>query len=134
MQTGRGELIQDQLRRLGGTPDALADAFGLLTVLTKSAAEQVQPLSEGVMGVLVLEHQMRDRLFIRLLAQARNESGVADLMRRLEAAHSETIQWIRLRLAEWLRVVRRSWRPPPRRRPLGPSRDWPRCRPARVRT
>lgn len=97
----RGELIQDQLRRLGGTPDALADAFGLLTVLTKSAAEQVQPLSEGLLGDLALEHQLRDRVvFIRVLAEARNVSGVADLMRRLEAAHTETIEWIRLRLAE----------------------------------
>ena len=97
----RAELIQDQLRRLGGTPDALADALGFLTVLTKSAAERVQPLSEGLLGDLALEHQLRDRVvFIRVLAQAGNASGVADLMRRLEAAHTERIEWIRLRLAE----------------------------------
>ena len=97
----RAELIQDQLRRLGGTPDALADALGFLTVLTKSAAERVQPLSEGLLGDLALEHQLRDRVvFIRVLAEAGNASGVADLMRQLEAAHTERIEWIRLRLAE----------------------------------
>jgi bacterioferritin (cytochrome b1) len=97
----RAARIQDALRRLGGTPDVFADTVGRVTALTKATAEQVQPFSEGLLGDLTLEHQLRDRvLFTRVLAEAQDEPQVVKLMTELEAAHSETIAWIRARLAE----------------------------------
>ena len=97
----RAERIQDALRRLGGTPDVLGDTVGRFTALTKATAEQAQPFSEGLLGDLALEHQLRDRvLFTRVLAEAHDETQVVALMTELESAHSETIEWIRVRLAE----------------------------------
>jgi bacterioferritin (cytochrome b1) len=97
----RAARIQVTLRRLGGTPDLLADTVGRVTALTKATAEQVQPFSEGLLGDLALEHQLRDRvLFTRVLAEAQEETQVVALMTELERAHSETIEWIRVRLAE----------------------------------
>ena len=97
----RAARIQDALRRLGGTPGVLGDTVGRLTALTKATAEQAQPFSEGLLGDLALEHQLRDRvLFTRVLAEAQDETEVVALMTELESAHSETIEWIRVRLAE----------------------------------
>jgi bacterioferritin (cytochrome b1) len=97
----RAARIQDALRRLGGTPDLLGDTFGRVAALTKATAEQAQPFSEGLLGDLALEHQLRDRvLFTRVLAEAQEETKVVALMTELESAHSETIEWIRVRLAE----------------------------------
>jgi bacterioferritin (cytochrome b1) len=97
----RSARIQEALRRLGGTPDVLGDTVGRFTALTKATAEQAQPFSEGLLGDLALEHQLRDRvLFTRVLAEAQDETQVVALMTELESAHSETIEWIRVRLAE----------------------------------
>lgn len=97
----RAARIQDALRRLGGTPDVLGDTVGRFMALTKATAEQAQPFSEGLLGDLALEHQLRDRvLFTRVLAEAQDETQVVALMTELESAHSETIEWIRVRLAE----------------------------------
>lgn len=97
----RASRIQDTLRRLGGTPDVLAGTVGRVTALTKATAEQVQPFSEGLLGDLALEHQLRDRvIFTRVLAEAQEADEVVALMNELESAHSETIEWIRVRLAE----------------------------------
>lgn len=97
----RGARIQDALRRLGGAPDLFGDTVGRVTALTKVTAEQVQPFSEGLLGDLALEHQLRDRVvFARVLAEAQDESDIVDLMHDLEEAHTETIEWIRVRLAE----------------------------------
>lgn len=93
--------IQEELRRLGGTPDVVGDAVGRVVALTKASTEQFQPFSEGLLGDLALEHQLRDRvIFTRVLAEAQDESTVVTLMNDLEAAHTETIEWIRVRLAE----------------------------------
>jgi hypothetical protein len=93
--------IQDELRRIGGTPDVVGDAVGRVVALTKATTEQLQPFSEGLLGDLALEHQLRDRvIFTRVLAEAQDAPTVADLMDDLEAAHTETIEWIRVRLAE----------------------------------
>jgi bacterioferritin (cytochrome b1) len=97
----RSTRIQKALRQLGGTPDVFGDTLGRVTALTKVTTEQAQPLSEGLLGDLALEHQLRDRVvFTRVLAESQDESKVADLMADLEDAHTETIEWIRLRLAE----------------------------------
>ncbi|HYP03060.1 MAG TPA: hypothetical protein VER57_00770, partial [Cyanobium sp.] len=97
----RAEQLQGQLRRLGGTPDLLADVVGYFTALTKGAAEQAAPFSEALLGDLALEHQLRDRvLFTRVLAEAGGHRQLVELLRQLEADHTETIEWIRVRLAE----------------------------------
>jgi hypothetical protein len=97
----RAARIQETFRRLGGTPDVFGDAIGRVAALTKVTTEQVQPFSEGLLGDLGLEHQLRDRVvFVRVLAEAQDEPAVVDLMRGLEEAHTETIEWIRVRLAE----------------------------------
>ncbi len=97
----RAEQIQAALRRLGGTPDVVSDVVGYVTAVSKSAAEQAAPLSEGLLNDLALEHQLRDRVvFTRVLAEAQNDTALVALMRQLEAAHVETIEWIRVRLAE----------------------------------
>ncbi len=98
---GRAARIQDALRRLGGTPDVVGDAVGRVIALTKAATEQVQPFSDGLLGDLALEHQLRDRvIFTRVLAEAGDEPWLVALMDQLERAHTETIEWIRVRLAE----------------------------------
>lgn len=97
----RAARIQDTLRRLGGTPDVFGDTVGRVAALTKVTADQVAPFSEGLLSDLGLEHQLRDRvLFTRVLAEAQDETDVVTLMTDLEAAHTETIEWIRVRLAE----------------------------------
>ncbi len=93
--------LQDALRALGGTPDVVGDVVGRAFALTKATTEQLQPFSEGLLGDLALEHQLRDRaVFARVLAEAHDELEVAALMRDLESAHTETIEWIAIRLAE----------------------------------
>lgn len=97
----RAERLQATLRSLGGTPDVLAEAVGRVTALAKVAAEQAQPFSEALLGDLAMEHQLRDRVvFARVLAEANQETAVADMMVQLERAHTETIEWITVRLAE----------------------------------
>jgi len=97
----RSRRIQAAIRRLGGVPDVFADAVGRVTALTKATFEQVQPFSEGLLGDLALEHQLRDRaVFTRVLAEAQNQPTVVALMTQLEQAHTETIEWITVRLAE----------------------------------
>lgn len=97
----RAARLQDALRRLGGAPDVFAGTVGRVAALTKVTAEQVQPFSEGLLSDLALEHQLRDRVvFTRVLAEALDESDIVDLMHDLEEAHTETVEWIRVRLAE----------------------------------
>jgi bacterioferritin (cytochrome b1) len=97
----RAARLQDALRQLGGAPDVLATTVGRVAALTKVTAEQVQPFSEGLLSDLGLEHQLLDRVvFTRVLAEALDESDIVDLMHDLEEAHTETIEWIRVRLAE----------------------------------
>lgn len=97
----RARRIQSTIRRLGGIPDVFADAVGRVTAMTKATFEQVQPLSEGLLSDLTLEHQLRDRaVFTRIMAEAQNQSAVVSLMQQLEQAHAETIEWITIRLAE----------------------------------
>lgn len=97
----RSARIQATIRRLGGAPDVLADAVGRMAALTKATFEQGQPFSEGLLGDLALEHQLRDRaVFTRVLAEAQNQPAVVTLMNQLEKSHTETIEWITVRLGE----------------------------------
>lgn len=97
----RAARVQAAIRSLGGVPDVVADAVGRVAAITKATLEQAQPFSEGLLGDLALEHQLRDRaVFTRVLAEAQNEPTVVALMHQIEAAHAETIAWITIRLAE----------------------------------
>jgi len=97
----RATQIQATIRRLGGAPEVFADAVGRVAAMTKATLEQGQPFSEGLLGDLALEHQLRDRaVFTRVLAEAQDEPSVVTLMRTLEQAHTDTIEWIVVRLAE----------------------------------
>lgn len=97
----RAARLQAAIRRLGGVPDVFADAVGRVAALTKATVEQGQPFSEGLLGDLALEHQLRDRaVFTRVLAEAQDERAVVELMDDLELAHTRTIEWITVRLGE----------------------------------
>lgn len=97
----RAGKLQTAIRRLGGVPDVVSDAVGRVAAITKSTLEQGQPLSEGLLSDLALEHQLHDRAtFARVLAEAQSQSSVAALMSQLEDDHKQTIAWITVRLAE----------------------------------
>ncbi len=57
--------------------------------------EQAQPLDEALLGDLALEHQLRDRArYVAELAGAADQPAVHELAVDLEAAHTETVEWL----------------------------------------
>ena len=63
--------------------------------------EQAQPLPEAILGDLALEHQLLDRArYLKVLAEAADLSSVKRLAERLESAHSATVEWLTVVLAE----------------------------------
>jgi len=97
----RAAQLRDAIRTLGGIPDVLGIALGRVGALAKTQFEQGQLLTDALLGDLQLEHQLRDRAaFVRMLAETAGKRELARLGERLESAHTETIDWIRTRLAE----------------------------------
>lgn len=97
----RADQIRAAIRNLGGVPDVVGVAFGRLGALAKTQFEQGQTLTDALLGDLQLEHQLRDRAqLIRMLAETAGKREVVRLAKRLEGAHTETVEWIRTRLAE----------------------------------
>ena len=97
----RAQQIQTAIRNLGGIPDVLGVALGRVGALAKTQFEQGQTLSDALLGDLQLEHQLRDRAaLVRMLAETAGKRELVRLGDRLEKAHTETIDWIRTRLAE----------------------------------
>lgn len=97
----RAGRLQTAIRSLGGVPDVVSDAVGRVAAMTKTAFEQGQPLSEALLSDLALEHQLHDRaMFARVLAESLGRTRLVALLRQLEEAHIETIEWINVRLAE----------------------------------
>ncbi len=97
----RSREITEQLRALGGAPDVLAPVLGRFTAIAKSGIEQAQPFSEAILGDLALEHQLLDRShYLKVLAEAANLASVKRLAERLEVAHSATVEWLTVVLAE----------------------------------
>ena len=97
----RAAQIRDAIRDLGGIPDILGIALGRVGALAKTQFEQGQLLTDALLGDLQLEHQLRDRAaFVRMLAETAGKRELARLAERLEKSHTETIDWIRTRLAE----------------------------------
>lgn len=97
----RAQQIRTAIRNLGGVPDVLGVAAGRVGALAKTQLEQGQTLTDALLGDLQLEHQLRDRAqLVRMLAEHTGKRDVARLAQRLERAHTETVEWIRTRLAE----------------------------------
>jgi len=97
----RATQIVQAIRKLGGVPDVLGVAFGRFSAVAKTQFEQGQTLTDALLGDLQLEHQLRDRAeLVRMLAETAGRKELVRLGQRLESAHTETIGWIRTRLAE----------------------------------
>lgn len=98
----RRDRLVDAVRSLGGAPDLLGAALGKVgTVARTQTVDQMLTVPQALMADLALEHQLRDRArFARVLAETLDETSVVRLLERIEAAHTETVEWIEVRLAE----------------------------------
>jgi hypothetical protein len=97
----RTEAITRTLRDLGGVPDVVTPALGRLGAIVKATVEQAGPLDEALLGDLALEHQLRDRAtYLKVLAETAELPRVARLAERLVTAHTATVEWLTVVLAE----------------------------------
>jgi ferritin-like metal-binding protein YciE len=97
----RTRLIAEQLRRLGGVPDVVTPAIGRLSAAIKAFFEHGEPLDEALLQDLLLEHQLLDRAtYLKALAESAGETKVRQLAERLIEAHSATVEWLTVVLAE----------------------------------
>ncbi|GGF36760.1 ferritin-like domain-containing protein [Williamsia phyllosphaerae] len=97
----RAVAIDEALRGLGGLPALISPLVGRTAALGKTFIEQAQPLDEALLGDLALERQLLDRSrYIKALATAANESDVVALADRLITAHTATVEWLTIVLAE----------------------------------
>src|SRR4051812_14162068 len=97
----RTTAIAGQLRELAGVGDVLAPALGRLTALLKGTLEQAGPIDEALLQDLQLEHQLLDRAtYLKVLAEAADQPKVRALAERLITAHSATVEWLTVVLAE----------------------------------
>ena len=99
--TERAAAITEQLRALAGVGDVVAPALGRLTALVKGTVEQAAPIDEALLTDLQLEHQLVDRAtYLMVLARTAGLTDVEQLAERLVAAHSATVEWLTVVLAE----------------------------------
>ena len=97
----RARAITDELRALGGVPDVVTPALGRLGAVLKAAFEQGAPLEEALLQDLSLEHQLLDRAtYLKVLAETAKQPKVQALAERLITAHSATVEWLTVVLAE----------------------------------
>lgn len=97
----RTRLITEQLRALGGVPDLVTPAIGRLSAVLKATVEQAAPLEEALLTDLQLEHQLLDRAtYVKVLAQQAGLPRVERLAEQLVTAHSATVEWLTVVLAE----------------------------------
>src|SRR4051812_6782827 len=97
----RTTAISEQLRALGGVADVVTPAVGRLAALVKGTVEQAGPIDEALLGDLQLEHQLLDRAtYLKVLAQVAKEPEAERLAERLITAHSATVEWLTVVLAE----------------------------------
>jgi len=95
----RTGLLLQALRELGGVPDVVTPALGRLTALVKTGLEQ--PLDEALLQDLALEHELRDRArYLKVLAETAGLPRIAKLADRLVTAHTATVEWLTVVLAE----------------------------------
>jgi hypothetical protein len=97
----RAALLQNALRDLGGVPDVVRPVLGRLGAMVKTPLEQTDPLDEALLQDLALEHQLLDRArYLKALAETAEETSVHQLAERLITAHTETVDWLTVVLAE----------------------------------
>ncbi|MCZ2820984.1 ferritin-like domain-containing protein [Modestobacter sp. VKM Ac-2977] len=97
----RRTAIADQLRELGGVTDVVTPVLGRLGALVKGTLEQAEPIDEALLQDLQLEHQLLDRAtYLKVLADTAGQSEVQALAERLVTAHSATVEWLTVVLAE----------------------------------
>jgi hypothetical protein len=97
----RTTAITEQLRELVGVGDVVTPALGRLAALVKGALEQAEPIDEALLQDLQLEHQLLDRAtYLKVLAEAADQPKVKALAERLIKAHSATVEWLTVVLAE----------------------------------
>jgi hypothetical protein len=97
----RALLITDQLRALGGVPDVVTPAIGRAGAVLKATFEQAAPLEEALLTDLQLEHQLLDRAtYLKVLADKAGETKVRQLAEKLIDAHTATVEWLTVVLAE----------------------------------
>jgi hypothetical protein len=97
----RSLLITEQLRALGGVPDVVTPVVGRASAILKATFEQAAPLEEALLTDLQLEHQLLDRAtYVKVLAEKAGETKVRQLAEKLITAHTATVEWLTVVLAE----------------------------------
>ena len=93
--------ITDALRSLGGVPDVVTPAIGRLNAILKATFEQAAPIEEALLTDLTLEHQLLDRAtYLKVLADQAGETKTRQLAEKLVGAHTATVEWLTVVLAE----------------------------------
>jgi hypothetical protein len=93
--------ITEQLRAIGGVPDVVTPAIGRASAVLKAAFEQAAPFEEALFTDLQLEHQLLDRAtYLKVLAEHHDEAAVRRLAEKLIDAHTATVEWLTVVLAE----------------------------------
>lgn len=97
----RAQAIATELRRLGDVTDVVSPAVGRIGALVKGTLDQAGPVDEALLGDLALEHQLADRArYLRSVAVAAKDARVEKLADRLLEAHTATVEWLTVVLAE----------------------------------
>jgi hypothetical protein len=93
--------ITEALRTLGGVPDVVTPALGRASAVLKAAFEQAAPFEEALFTDLQLEHTLLDRAtYLKVLADEAGETKVRQLAEKLVTAHTATVEWLTVVLAE----------------------------------
>jgi hypothetical protein len=93
--------IVEALRSTGGVPDVVTPAIGRASAILKATFEQAAPFEEALFGDLQLEHQLLDRAtYLKVLADQAGETKVRQLAEKLITAHTATVEWLTVVLAE----------------------------------
>ena len=97
----RARRIGEALRELGGYPDVVTPALGRLSAFVRTTLEQVEPMAEALLQDLQLEHQLVDRArYVKVLARTADLPRVVELADQLVEAHTATVEWLSVVLAE----------------------------------
>lgn len=97
----RVALLRGTLRELGGVPDVVTPALGRIVGAAKVALEQAEPLDEALLQDLTLEHQLLVRArYVKVLAETAELPKVRKAAERLIVAHTATVEWLTVVLAE----------------------------------
>ena len=97
---GRGGLLRELIPALDGVYGLVAAAVGRLGAAAKAQLEQGSTLPEALVTDLTVERQLLHRArFAQRLGAAGQQPRVGEVMERLEAAHTATVEWLESSLA-----------------------------------